>query len=91
MEEETFYIFWGIQWIFTITLQMGEEFVEKRLDGNEVRSVMNMEGNKMVQKQFADEVKKLKEVTITRWVDGNKLMVEAAVADVVSTRKYDKQ
>lgn len=70
---------------------MGEEFLEKRLDGNEVRSVMTMDGNKMIQKQFADEAKKLKEVTITRWIDGNRLLVEAAVSDIVSTRKYDRQ
>ena len=71
--------------------QMGEEFVEKRLDGNDVRSVMNMEGEKMVQKQFADEAKKLKEVTITRWVEGNQLLVNAECNKVLSTRKYAKQ
>ena len=52
---------------------------------------MTMDGNKMIQKQFADEAKKLKEVTITRWIDGNRLLVEAAVSDIVSTRKYDRQ
>ena len=87
---------WKIETITTmktslIEFKMGEEFLEKRLDGNEVRSVMTMDGNKMIQKQFADEAKKLKEVTITRWIDGNRLLVEAAVSDIVSTRKYDRQ
>ncbi|OQR67236.1 fatty acid-binding protein5 isoform 1 [Tropilaelaps mercedesae] len=87
---------WKIETVTTlksslIEFKMGEEFVEKRLDGNEVRSVMNMEGHKMVQKQFANESKKLKEVTITRWVDGNQLIVEAAISSITSTRKYDKQ
>jgi len=87
---------WKIETVTTmkkslIEFKMGEEFTEKRLDGNEVKSVMNMEGDKMVQKQFADEAKKLKEVLITRWIEDNILKVKAEVNNVVSTREYTKQ
>ncbi|XP_018496932.1 fatty acid-binding protein homolog 5 [Galendromus occidentalis] len=74
-----------------IEFKMGEEFVEKRLDGNDVRSIMTLEGDKMIQKQFPNEAKKLKEVLITRWVDGSTLHVLAECNKVSSTRKYAKQ
>ena len=69
-----------------IKFKLGEEFEEKRLDGNTVKTVVTLEGGKLVQKQFGD-----KECTITRGVDGDSLTVVCKSGDVVSTRIYKRE
>jgi len=69
-----------------IRFKLGQEFEEKRLDGNTVKTVITLEGGKLVQKQHGD-----KEVTITREVDGDTLKVVCESGAVVSTRTYQRE
>ncbi|GFT10902.1 fatty acid-binding protein [Nephila pilipes] len=69
-----------------IRFKLGQEFEEKRLDGNTVKTVVSLENGKLVQKQFGD-----KEVTITREVDGDTLKVVCESGSVVSTRIYKRE
>ncbi|KAF8794233.1 fatty acid-binding protein-like [Argiope bruennichi] len=69
-----------------IRFKLGQEFEEKRLDGNTVKTVITLEDGKLVQKQFGD-----KEVTIVREVDGDTLKVVCTSGSVVSTRLYKKE
>ncbi|KFM60507.1 Fatty acid-binding protein, partial [Stegodyphus mimosarum] len=69
-----------------IRFKLGQEFEEKRLDGNTVKTVVNLVDGKLVQKQFGD-----KEVTITREVEGDTLKVVCQSGDVVSTRIYKRE
>jgi len=68
-----------------IKFELGKEFTEHRIDGLDVKTVVNAEGDKLVQKQFGDN-----EVIITRWVENDMLCVKCEIKDVVSTRKYKK-
>nr|KAB1091164.1 lipocalin/fatty-acid binding family protein [Acinetobacter baumannii] len=81
---------WSIKTVTTfktteIKFKLGEEFEETRMDGSIVKTVVTLDGNKLVQKQFGD-----KEVIITRELEGDKLKVVCTVEDIVSTRIYDK-
>ena len=69
----------------SISFKDGVEFSEDRLDGNTVRTVINIKGNKWVQKQFHD-----KEVTIVREFANNEVKVTSVVNNVASVRKYKK-
>lgn len=69
----------------SITFKDGVEFEEDRLDGNRVRSVINIKGNKWVQKQYHD-----KEVTIVREFSAEGVIVTSVVNNVVCIRKYEK-
>jgi len=68
-----------------IKFELGKEFTEHRIDGLDVKTVVNAEGDKLVQKQFGDN-----EVIITRWVENDMLCVKCEIKDIVSTRKYKK-
>jgi len=68
-----------------IKFELGKEFTEHRIDGLDVKTVVNADGDKLVQKQFGDN-----EVIITRWVENDMLCVKCEIKDVVSTRKYKK-
>ncbi|XP_067133353.1 fatty acid-binding protein isoform X3 [Centruroides vittatus] len=81
---------WSIKTITTfktseIKFKLGEEFEETRMDGSVVKTVITLEDNKLIQKQFGD-----KEVVITRELDGEKLKVICTVDNIVSTRIYDR-
>lgn len=54
-----------------VKFTLGQEFEEERLDGKKVRSVMTLEGNKLVQSQRDDG----KEVTYVREFNGDTLTV----------------
>lgn len=69
----------------SITFKDGVEFSEDRLDGNTVRSVINIKGNKWVQKQFGE-----KEVTIVREFGPKEIKVTSVVNGIASVRKYKK-
>ncbi|XP_064460511.1 fatty acid-binding protein-like [Ornithodoros turicata] len=69
-----------------IKFKLGEEFEENRIDGVTVKTVINLDGDKLVQKQFGD-----KEVSIVREVDNGELKVTCTLDNIVSTRKYVKE
>jgi len=68
-----------------IKFELGKEFEEDRMDGKKVKTVVNAEGNKLIQTQFGD-----KEVKIVREFDDKELKVVCTVGSVVSTRVYTK-
>jgi len=70
----------------TISFKLGEEFDEETLDGREVKSIITLEGNKLVQKQGGTP-----ESTIIREFDGNNMVATMTVGDVTCTRKYAAQ
>lgn len=61
----------------------GEEFEEKRMDGETVKCVVTLEGNKMIQKQSGT-----KPVTIEREFSDTELFVTCTVGNVVSKRWF---
>nr|UTT87477.1 fatty acid-binding protein [Argas persicus] len=69
-----------------IKFKLGEEFEENRIDGVKVKTVINLDGDKLVQKQFGD-----KEVSIVREVDNGQLKVTCSLENIVSVRKYSKE
>ncbi|OQR68871.1 fatty acid-binding protein5 isoform 1 [Tropilaelaps mercedesae] len=73
------------------TFRMGEVFVERRLDGVNVRTVVYMDGSKMIQRHFADPSENLKEVLIVREILNNQMVVKATVGGVTCIRKYNKR
>lgn len=60
-----------------ISFKLGEEFEEDRLDGAKVKSTMELDGNKLVQKQMGD-----KPCEIIRQIDGDKLTTVSSTASV---------
>ena len=53
-----------------IKFELGKEFEEDRMDGKKVKTVVNAEGNKLIQTQFGD-----KEVKIVREFNDKELKV----------------
>ena len=68
-----------------ITFRLGEEFEETRLDGAVVKSVVNREGDRLVQKHFGE-----KEVTITYAIDGDTLKMVHESGSVVTIRVFKR-
>jgi fatty acid-binding protein 3 len=68
-----------------IKFELGKEFEEDRMDGKKVKTVVNVDGNKLIQTQFGD-----KEVKIVREFNDKELKVVCTVGSVVSTRVYNK-
>lgn len=69
-----------------IKFKLGEEFEEKRMDGETVKTVITKDGNKLVQKQEADPP-----VEIIREFTGDYLITTCKCRDVVCVREYKKQ
>ncbi|MFT7811108.1 fatty acid-binding protein, heart [Arapaima gigas] len=69
-----------------IKFKLGEEFEETTADDRKVKSVITLDGNKMVHVQKWDG----KETTLLREVNDNNLMLTLTLGDVVSTRSYVK-
>nr|UAA83478.1 fatty acid-binding protein [Haemaphysalis flava] len=65
---------------------LGKEFDENRMDGTTVKSLVTLDGNKLVQKQFGD-----KEVTIVREIKDGHLEVTCSLEGVTAVRKYLKE
>jgi len=63
----------------------GQEFDETTADGREVKTTMNMDGDKLVQKQTGK-----KSTTLTREVSGDELTMTLVVDDLVCVRKYKR-
>lgn len=66
-----------------ITFKLGEEFDEETLDGRNVKSVVTLEGNTLIQKQGGE-----KPSTITRVFTDKDMTATMTVGDVVCTRHY---
>jgi len=69
-----------------VTFTLGQEFEEERLDGKKVKSVMTLEGNKLIQKQFDNG----KEVQYIREFNGDVLTVTSTANNVTSVRVYKR-
>ncbi|XP_037952337.1 probable fatty acid-binding protein [Teleopsis dalmanni] len=66
-----------------ITFKLGEEFDEETLDGRKVKSVITMDGNKLIQEQTGD-----KPTTIVREFTADELIVTLTIGDIKSVRVY---
>lgn len=66
-----------------IKFELGKEFDEETLDGREVKSVVTLEGNKLIHKQGGDPASE-----IIREFTDNEMVATMKVGDVVCTRKY---
>ncbi|MCJ8746305.1 hypothetical protein PDJAM_G00140430 [Pangasius djambal] len=69
-----------------IKFKLGEEFDETTADDRKVKSLMTLDGNKLVHIQKWDG----KETSLVREVDGNSLTLTLTLGDVVCTRSYVK-
>lgn len=66
-----------------IEFELGKEFDETTLDDREVKSIITLEGNKLIQKQGGS-----KPSTITRDFGEKEMVAVMTVGNVVCTRKY---
>ncbi|XP_062385005.1 fatty acid-binding protein, heart [Sardina pilchardus] len=69
-----------------INFKLGEEFDETTADDRKVKSLVTVDGGKMVHVQKWDG----KETTLVREVSGNALTLTLTLGDVVCTRSYEK-
>ncbi|XP_055299743.1 fatty acid-binding protein, muscle-like [Sitodiplosis mosellana] len=67
----------------TIEFELGKEFDEKTLDDRNVKSVITMEGNKLIQRQGGDPPS-----TLIREFGDKEMIATMTVNNVVCTRKY---
>lgn len=63
--------------------ELGKEFEEETLDGRKVKSVITLDGNKLIQKQGGKPPS-----TIIREFKANEMITTMKVKDVTATRKY---
>lgn len=66
-----------------IKFKFGEEFEEETPDGRKVKSIITLEGNKLIHVQKGE-----KETTIERTFTPEEVIMTVAVDDIVSTRIY---
>ncbi|KAK1805107.1 hypothetical protein P4O66_019458 [Electrophorus voltai] len=69
-----------------INFRLGEEFEEITADDRKVKSLVNLDGDKLIHVQKWDG----KETTLVREVNGNSLTLTLTLGDVVCTRSYVK-
>ncbi|KAK3511679.1 hypothetical protein QTP70_014552 [Hemibagrus guttatus] len=69
-----------------IKFKLGEEFDETTADDRKVKSLVTLDGNKLVHVQKWED----KETSLVRELDGNNLTLTLTLGDVVSTRFYVK-
>ncbi|KAL6732018.1 hypothetical protein Aduo_002825 [Ancylostoma duodenale] len=89
----------GDKWIFlqtstfknsTLEFKLGEEFEETTPDGRKLKAKIELVDGKLVHKQTpikADD----KPSTITRWVEGDRLITTLESGSVVCRREYVRQ
>lgn len=70
----------------SIKFKLGEEFDEETLDGRKVKSIITLDGNKLVQEQKGD-----KPHTIVREFSDTALVATMTLNNVVCTRTYKAQ
>ncbi|XP_012673948.1 fatty acid-binding protein, heart [Clupea harengus] len=69
-----------------VNFKLGEEFDETTADDRKVKSLLTLDGGKLVHVQKWDG----KETTLVREVSGNSLTLVLTLGDVVCTRSYVK-
>ncbi|XP_047460890.1 fatty acid-binding protein, heart [Mugil cephalus] len=69
-----------------LSFKLGEEFDETTADDRKVKSIVTIDGGKMVHIQKWDG----KETSLVREVNGNNLTLTLTLGSVVSTRRYEK-
>jgi len=69
-----------------LSFKLGEEFDETTADDRKVKSIVSIDGGKMVHVQKWDG----KETSLVREVNGNALTLTLTMGEVVSTRRYEK-
>ncbi|NXR23816.1 FABPH protein, partial [Cinclus mexicanus] len=69
-----------------ITFKLGEEFDETTADDRHVKSVVTLDGGKLVHVQKWDG----KETSLVRELKDGKLILTLTMGNVVSTRTYEK-
>ncbi|KAJ7991659.1 hypothetical protein DPEC_G00286180 [Dallia pectoralis] len=69
-----------------INFKLGEEFDEHTADDRKVKSLVTVDGNKLIHVQKWDG----KETTLVREVNGNALELTLTMGDIVCTRSYIK-
>ncbi|XP_026766984.3 fatty acid-binding protein, brain [Pangasianodon hypophthalmus] len=69
-----------------IRFQLGEEFEEKSIDGRSCKSVINLEGEKLVQVQKDES----REITIVREIQDGKLIMTLTCDEVTAVVTYEK-
>lgn len=69
-----------------INFKLGQEFDETTADDRKVKSLVTVDGGKMVHVQKWDG----KETTLVREVSGNALTLTLTLGDCVCTRSYEK-
>ncbi|XP_036333706.1 probable fatty acid-binding protein [Rhagoletis pomonella] len=67
----------------SISFKLGEEFDEETLDGRKVKSVITLDGNKLLQEQKGD-----KPSTIIREFTDSELVTTLTINDIKSVRVY---
>ncbi|XP_076814406.1 fatty acid-binding protein, liver-like [Clavelina lepadiformis] len=66
---------------------LDQEWDEETADGRKCKSIMTMEGDKLVQRQKWEG----KESILTRYVDGDDLLqIECVLGNIVSKRTYER-
>ncbi|XP_061786886.1 fatty acid-binding protein, heart [Nerophis lumbriciformis] len=69
-----------------LSFKLGEDFEETTADDRKVKSIVTIDGGKMVHIQRWDG----KETSLVREVNGNALTLTLTMGDVVCTRSYEK-
>ncbi|XP_061753148.1 fatty acid-binding protein, heart [Nerophis ophidion] len=69
-----------------LSFKLGEEFEETTADDRKVKSIVTIDGGKMVHIQRWDG----KETSLVREVNGNALTLTLTMGDVICTRSYEK-
>ncbi|KAF7691200.1 fatty acid-binding protein, heart-like [Silurus meridionalis] len=69
-----------------IKFKLGEEFDETTADDRKVKSLLTVDGNKLIHIQKWED----KETSLVREIDGNNLTLTLTLGDVVCTRSYVK-
>lgn len=69
-----------------IKFKLGEEFDEETLDGRKVKSVVTLDGNKLIQEQKGE-----KPSTIIREFSDTECIVTCTIGDIKCTRWYKAQ
>ncbi|KAM9737378.1 fatty acid-binding protein, heart isoform 1-T2 [Menidia menidia] len=69
-----------------LSFKLGEEFDETTADDRKVKSLVTVDGGKLIHVQRWDG----KETSLVREVSGNNLTLTLTMGNVVSTRRYEK-
>ncbi|CAG5891626.1 unnamed protein product [Menidia menidia] len=69
-----------------LSFKLGEEFDETTADDRKVKSLVTVDGGKLIHVQRWEG----KETSLVREVSGNNLTLTLTMGNVVSTRRYEK-